>query len=154
MKSTTTIGRLLTRSSGRIERLVARTAILRRLQNAVKQALGGTLGAKCQVVNLRDGNLVLAVPSPAWSARLRTALPDLQRQLASRPGLPAIRQIRVQVSPTEIPTPSNNLSQRAKLSPQAAATISAAASDMRDPKLRDALLRLAGRTGKPDPQRD
>ena len=151
MNSVTPLARLLTRSNSQIARLVTRTAILRRLQNAVNQALGDGIGAKCRVVNLREGTLVLCVPSPAWSARLRTAIPELQRRITSRSDLPPIRTIRLQVCPPEVPKISSHLSQRAKLSTRAASAIQAAANSVRDTALRAALLRLAERAKKPDP---
>jgi hypothetical protein len=55
------------------------------------------LPPRITAITERDGNLVVFADSPAWSARLRYALQELQSQI--RAAQPDIREITVRVLP-------------------------------------------------------
>lgn len=55
------------------------------------------LPSRITAITERDGNLVVFADSPAWSARLRYALQELQSQI--RAAHPDIREISVRVLP-------------------------------------------------------
>jgi len=55
------------------------------------------LPPRITAITERDGSLVIFADSPAWSARLRYALQDLQSQI--REAQPDIREVTVRVMP-------------------------------------------------------
>jgi hypothetical protein len=59
--------------------------------------LPAELAPRITAISERDGNLVVFAHSPAWSARLRYALQELDRQI--REAQPDIKEITVRVMP-------------------------------------------------------
>jgi len=55
------------------------------------------LAPRITAITVRDGNLVVFAASPAWSARLRYALQELDGQI--RQAQPDIREVAVRVMP-------------------------------------------------------
>jgi hypothetical protein len=59
--------------------------------------LDPAIAARISGITERDGNLVIFADSPAWSARLRYAVQELQGQI--REAQPDIREVTVRVLP-------------------------------------------------------
>ena len=80
---------------------LARVAEQRQSQNDwgrfVSSKLPADLRARVRGVVERDGNLVIFAESPAWSARLRFAVADLEREIRAENA--AIRTVAVKVMP-------------------------------------------------------
>lgn len=115
-------------------------------ERQVLACLPQELALHCQVAGVRDGYLRLVTDSASWAARLRFQEPLLIKTLA-RLGHPETRRIHVKISPKEqarsLPTHCFQLTaDNARLLEQTARAIA-------DPKLAEALLRLAKRGAKP-----
>jgi predicted nucleic acid-binding Zn ribbon protein len=57
--------------------------------------VGPELAARCQPVNLRDGELILAAESTAWAMQLRGMLPVLVTRIRRELGPDVVKRIRV-----------------------------------------------------------
>lgn len=75
--------------------LVATAQRLMTLQQHVSASLPGALGQVCQVLKWQEGELHLAVPAAAHSAKLRQVLPRLTQNLQKQGW--EVNQIRVRV---------------------------------------------------------
>lgn len=137
------LAKLLRSKDRHLSALTERGLLLARLTESVRNHLPLPCADHCRVANLYDDRLVVAVDSPAWSARLRFHAPELTRRLQRQHGL-GIRQIRVVVSPSiETVVPRQRV--RRDLSHKSARLLQQTAEGITDPGLRAALLRLARR---------
>ena len=97
-RSTESVKSLLSRAS---HSALARVAEQRQSQNDwgkwVGSKLPADLRARVRGVVERAGNLVIFAESPAWSARLRFAVADLEREIRAENA--AIRTVAVKVMP-------------------------------------------------------
>ncbi|HEY1284113.1 MAG TPA: DciA family protein [Steroidobacteraceae bacterium] len=97
-RSAESVKSLLSRAS---HSALARVAEQRQSQTDWRHFVGSKLPAdlreRVRGVVERDGNLVIFAESAAWSARLRFALPDLERQIRAENA--AIRSVAVKVMP-------------------------------------------------------
>jgi len=128
--------------------LTVRARALVAFERQVLAYLPQDLAANCHVAGVRDGCLRLIADSAAWAARLRFQEPLLLKALTQR-GDHEVRRIQVRVSPREQTRtlPKRNL----KLSAENAQLLEQTARALEDPRLAQALLRLARRgTGPHD----
>lgn len=141
----------LTTVNHRLQRLVnqdALRAILgaverQRLLLAVVQArLPPPLDQHCRYADLEDGRLTLVTDSPVWGARLRFLAPELLTGLRETHGM--IKECRVRVQPTSLPTKLPTQTHRAiGMPPAAVRLLLAAAETQAGTELGLALRRLA-----------
>ncbi|MBA1149336.1 DUF721 domain-containing protein [Ectothiorhodospiraceae bacterium WFHF3C12] len=124
---------------GRVSRH-ART--LQSLEERLWPVLAPLVDGDWRLARLDQEKLVLVVESPAFASavryRQRQILSEIRRVTGSKP-----RRLQVKIAPTRArprPVP------RRRLSPEAAAHIEEAARGADSPALREALLRLAGRS--------
>lgn len=101
--------------------------------------------AAVRVAAFERGRLVLVTDSPVWCSRLRYESPALRACLA-RSGV-SVAQIELRVAPTRASAAPSAASgtRRARLSGDSARLLRSHARGVRDPALRAALERLAGR---------
>ncbi|MBE7376325.1 DciA family protein [Pseudomonas lopnurensis] len=116
---------------------------LDRLQQLLESQLQPAAREHCRVASWREGSLLLIVTDGHWATRLRYQQRRLQRQLQTFEEFSGLVRIQFKVQPP--PPPRHAPARTQPLSDSAASSIQAAAQDIRDPKLRAALERLAGR---------
>jgi len=100
------------------------------------------LAAYCHVAGVRDGCLRLFVDSPSWAARLRFQAPQLLQALM-RLGHRDVHRVQIQVSPRE--QPRSLPTRKLKLTAVNVRLLEQTARSLEDPRLAQALLRLARR---------
>ncbi len=140
---TQSLAKLMQPKDRHLRALTERTRLLAHLTATVRDCLPLPCADHCSVANLDGNRLVLAVDSPAWSARLRFHVPELTKTLKQHQGL-SIRQVRVVVSPS-IDTIAPKRRARSDISHKSAELLKQSAAGIEDPGLRAALLRLARR---------
>ena len=126
--------------------LLQRARKLQRLEQATLDLLPPDLAAHCRVVNLRNETLILAAGSAAWATRLRFAIPDLIKQFRCQHAL-ELRAIEVRIQKNPFTTQTVEYS-KPVLSGASAELLAQTARGIDHPGLREALYRLASRTGK------
>lgn len=114
----------------------------RLLLAAVKARLAPPLDQHCLYADLENGRLTLVTDSPVWGSQLRFLAPELLDSLRETHG--AIKECRVRVQPTSLPTmPSGQTHRAIGMSPAAARLLLAAAEAQAGTELGLALRRLA-----------
>lgn len=99
----------------------------------------------CQVLQLREGSLSIAVPNGALATRLRQLLPKLQHGL--RAGGWDVAQIRLKLQPATAVSTLPRAREPRELSSQAIASFASLAEEIEDSPLREALHQLLKRRG-------
>ncbi len=123
--------------------LVTRAKQLARLERRLQACLDPTVAAHCRLANLRDGLLLVQVPSGAWAARLRYEQPRILSCLR-RAGVPVERIEPLVLPPQGAPQPARRAH---PISPTSRATLLSAAGAVTHPALSAALRRLAENRG-------
>lgn len=131
-------------SSKTLESLATQSLHNEELLIAVRSRLPDPLCDHCLAALLSNDKLSLFVDSPAWSARARFLKEPLQRDL--RPLGISFAQLVIKVFRPSLPRalPKGH---RPLLSSKTANLLRISASGISDPRLREALLRLASHTG-------
>lgn len=117
--------------------------LTRRLQRAAPEAVRG----RWRLARLDPEEIVILAESSAWATRLRFLAPQLQ-DAAERLGGRRPQRVTVRVAPSA-PQP-RRLDPPGPLSEQAAEALRSAAAASTDPRLREALERLAARAPETD----
>lgn len=118
------------------------------LQRLLESQLQPAAREHCRVASWREGCLLLIVTDGHWATRLRYQQRRLLRQLQACEEFANLTRILFKVQP---PHTSNRApSHTPELTPFAARNIQETAAAIDDPKLREALARLASRVKKPD----
>src|SRR3569623_1005610 len=117
---------------------------------ALHGCLPPSLAAQCQAANLDGTNLVIAVSSSAWAAKLRYQLTAVLGHLKTCDDLPPVDAMRIRIQPLRL-EPATRPVSRAPLSAETAAVIRHVADNTTDPALRAALQRLVRHVVKPRP---
>lgn len=125
--------------------LSARGRQLQDLERQILACLPAELAGHCRVGGIHDSCLRLFATAPAWAARLRFEAPRLQ-QLLSRQGIASIRSVQVRIVPAaeSKPLPKRQI----RMSRDSARMLEQTARAIDDPRLAQALARLARRGGK------
>ena len=133
---------LAKQANGVLQRLHARSRMLRALDEALRRQLGSPLDRHCQLANLRADTVVLHVDSPAWSTRVRFLTPQLLEFFRHQRDSAGVSQIKIVV---RLPRSHGRqrTASRARLSHEGASVIRALALATEESPLRQALLRLA-----------
>ncbi|GLP97492.1 DUF721 domain-containing protein [Paraferrimonas sedimenticola] len=106
------------KGNNRLHQLLHHAEHISTLDKQVKHFVGNPLSQHLQVMNLRDGVLVVAVESASWHTRLNFVKPALTDWLRTQ-SLPMLAAIEVKVNPQmaqitkKEPTHSNRISQTA-----------------------------------------
>jgi hypothetical protein len=127
-----------------VARLMAGAGVLAELDSIVHDLLPSPLKEHCRVMSVRDTALVLAADSPVWAARLRFHSPRLVKQLVNIKTV-KLRTVQVRVRPVESTPEKVKRLVKPVLSEDSSIALEQAARGVRDPELKAALLRLAGR---------
>lgn len=115
------------------------------LQQLLASQLQPAAREHCHVASWREGRLLLIVTDGHWATRLRYQQARLLRQLKGFEAFAGLERIVFKVQPSF--TPSSAPMTEGRLSTTAAESLQATAETVSDPRLREALERLA-RHGK------
>lgn len=143
-----TIGRILERfaTSEHVD-IPHKVRALAILENQILSLLPPEFATHCRVAGVRGDRLLLVADTPAWAARLRFRSAQLVKHLVEHPGrsgVVTVRTVQVRIIPpvTEVkPTP-----RRTRLSVENAQLLEQTARGIQDPRLAQALARLARRS--------
>jgi hypothetical protein len=114
------------------------------LQQLWARAAPDYLQQVCSVRQYHDNCLILQTHSPIWVSRIRQQESSLIRMLRQTREFTGLNRIKLEVVPRQIAAPrKRRKSRRSALSGQARSSLYAAASQVSDPELRQALERLA-----------
>lgn len=126
--------------------LLERCHQLNHLQSLVEAQLQPAARPHCKIGSWQKGCLLLVITDSNWATRLRYMERRLKNALRQSPELADLQRILFKVSP---PLPSVETSAankpKPRLSPQAAHELRAAAAELDNPALCQALRRLASR---------
>jgi len=142
-RSSNSLAGILAAADGGLQALFARSHRLHSLNQLLCGALGEPLGPHIRLCNIRADTAVVAADSPAWLTQVRYQAPVILHILQTQPGMEKLRKVRFKVQPPSEPAAHTAPPRRAALSPSGAETLNSAADGMRDPKLAEALRRLA-----------
>lgn len=124
-----------------LQRLVERAAAMDQLQQLLHQFLQPAARAHCHLASYQDATLTLIVTDGQWATRLRYQQKRLLEQLRSLTEFSQAVRIQFKVRPSSMPAQPAKRS--IELSEQAGDVIQSSAAAISDPKLREALERLA-----------
>lgn len=112
------------------------------LENRVLSLLPPEFAPHCRVAGLTGGRLLLVADTPAWAARLRFQGTHLVQHLG-RVGTVTVRTVQVRIIPPVDET--KPAPRRTRLSAENARLLEQTAKGIQDPRLAQALTRLARR---------
>lgn len=140
----------LLRDAKPLKALFGEAQRLARLQALLESQLQPAARPHCRVASWREGCLLLIITDGHWATRLRYQQPRLLRQLRGLEEFANLSRILFKVQPpaTQQRDPGHAL----QLSQTAASHLCETADTISDPTLRAALLRLASRVKKHDPE--
>ena len=117
--------------------VLKRAAVLKKQTMKLTSLLPAQFIGHCQVAEISGEHITIAVSSPAWSSQLRYYLPSIKKSFP-------YQHIRILVSPEMSGVfQLEAQSQPRQLDDLAASQISSTAENITDPKLKNAMLRLA-----------
>lgn len=136
------IAKLLTKpTSGVFETTIQRSKQLSQLWQQLKILLDAELATHCQLLNVRDNQLVLACDSTVWATRLRYQIPTLLNVLREIPALEFLKDIQIKIQP--VAQVASQAKKKATISSHGAYCLKQCADTITDTALRNALERLA-----------
>lgn len=125
-----------------IDATIERGRQLLRLWQRMQPLLDAELASHCQLLNFRNGMLIMACDSTAWATRLRYQIPTLLKMVREITGQEALQDIRIKIQPvSQKPAPQSR--KPAAITSHGAYCLKQCASTITDPALRRALERLA-----------
>ncbi|GLS82205.1 DUF721 domain-containing protein [Paraferrimonas haliotis] len=134
------------KADNNLNQLLQHAELITALDHQVKQFVGTPTSEHLQVINLRQGVLVVAVDSASWGARFnfsKAALIDSIRACS----LPMLATIEVKVNPQMAKIAKKSVTNRNQISHQAAEHINAAAESIGG-ELGQKLKRLASKASR------
>lgn len=140
----------LLRDAKPLKALFGEAQRLARLQALLESQLQPAARPHCRVASWRDGCLLLVITDGHWATRLRYQQPRLLRQLRGLEEFANLSRILFKVQPPA--NPQRDTGHALRLSETASSHLRETAATVGDPVLREALLRLASRAKKDDPQ--
>jgi len=133
---------------GELGSLMRMARLIDLAQAHLRAHLPEELAEHLHVGGFRDGRLTLIADGAAWLTRLRYEQPRLLELLHELPGFEAVQGFTLKVRPVR--PPKAPLRQVRHLPTRAADEISSCAADTEDPRLREALERLASHAERKD----
>ncbi|WP_035572700.1 DUF721 domain-containing protein [Halomonas halocynthiae] len=126
---------------GRLAPLLDKAQIIKGVQEHLHQHLPAELAEHVFVGGFHQSKLTLLTDRAAWLTRLRYEQRQLLKLIQQYPGLESITSLTLKVRPIRPPT--TPIRQPRHLPALAASELHSCAESVEDPKLRNALLRLA-----------
>lgn len=142
---TMTIQQFLNEDNKTLGALFKRLHQLKIWNEALRESLGpdAIVANHCQIVNLKDNQLIIIADSPLWLTRIRFFIPMLLPKLRTYPDLQNIKAMCCKVHPAYQPHSKRARRAPPKLSAQTKSKINDIANQLKDPKLNAALKKLA-----------
>ena len=141
-QSPASLRHILQHPSAGLKRCMHHAQLLNNLSAVVLPLLPKPLARHCQIVNWRNGVLIMGTDSAVWATRLRYLKPKIIHRLQRHPALQSIKDIMIRVQPTPPPFRTKR-SFRVEMSPATAGMVFRLAGEINSPELSDALQRLA-----------
>jgi len=141
MSSPTRLDTIVTRNLT-LRQLFRQAATYQNLEIHIKPLLEEPLRHHIHLATLRGDTLTLIADSSAWAAKLRYQVPELRGRIAEISDFPKIQNIRVKVAKIDSPYPADPQQSKPYLSNKVIEGLQQQANYLRDPALREALLRL------------
>jgi hypothetical protein len=116
---------------------------IQRLEALWRQHVDGALIAHSRPISYRSGRLLVQVDASIWGDRIRQQQQRLMQALRQHDPLIDLRELRVQIAPVSEDAPGGKSPRPDRLSAASAALLNAAAGEIEDPRLREALQRLS-----------
>lgn len=116
---------------------------IQRLEALWRQHVDAALMAHSRPISYRSGRLLVQVDASIWSDRIRQQQKRLMQALRQHALLVDLTELRVQVAPAGEGAPSRKSPRPDRLSAASAALLNAAADEIEDQRLREALQRLS-----------
>lgn len=133
-----------------LQTVISKAQAIDKLNGTVQELLDDELKPYCRVANLANGILVILVASGAVATQLRYRNRGLIKSLHKNPALSHIREIQIKVRPEnpealyERPVDKTKMRESATpLSPSTAQTLIDMAQTIDDPRLREAIEKIA-----------
>lgn len=126
-----------------LQPIFAKVKMLEELNARVSTYLDDSLKRYCQVANLSQHRLILLVANGSTATQLRFLTPDLLRKFKTDPQLVHIQEIQIKVRPLQSERRTMKKTHKPTISQQSAEIVREIAESIEDPKLREALLRIA-----------
>lgn len=126
---------------GQLAPLIHQTRMIADVQGYLRQYLPAELAEHVFVGGFHDGELTLLTDRAVWLTRLRYEQRTLLELITQYPGMESTTALKLKVRPIRPST--TPVRQPRHLPTQAAEELSSCADDVDDPRLKDALLRLA-----------
>jgi len=144
-KKPQSIANLLSKST--FQQLLRRTNAIERLNSLLKQVVSSPLKEHCQAVGVAAGKLLIQTDSPVWASRLRYQQQGILALLKKNDELSFLTGLSIQVRPE---AGKKNPTKRKAAAPSAdsAAQMDRLAEEIHDPKLKEALRKIARRASK------
>lgn len=130
-------------SGGLLSELQRRGNWIQRLEALWRQHVDAALIAHSRPISYRSGRLLVQVDASIWGDRIRQQQKRLMQALRQHAALIDLRELRVQVAPASEDAPGRKIPRPDRLSADSAAVLKAAAREIEDPRLREALQRLS-----------
>lgn len=125
-----------------LQRLLKQAQTLSQLQTLVHGYLAPAAREQLQLGSYENGVLTLVLAEAAWATRLRYQQDRLLGQLRQHPEFSSLQRIQLKIRPAgNAPEPAEK--ERRYISESASQHICDGAANIEDPKLREALQRLA-----------
>lgn len=134
--------RHLSQAQGPLATLLQRISSQQAALQKVSALLPDDLRTHCLHADFRQRELLLLFDSPAWANRARYLAPTLLEELRRRES-PALKRLRIQVTPQQSRAPLSRLRPRPRLSASGAEALRNASTAVADQALAAALQRLA-----------
>lgn len=128
-----------------LQTIMSKAHYLNKLNFIVHQHLAEDLAPHCRVANYTVGRLKLITSSSVWASRLRFCIPTLLTNLQKHHAFSQLQHIELSIRPFYQPI-SQEINRKPNLSVENANLITATAKEVTDPKLQQALMRLAQKT--------
>lgn len=116
---------------------------IQRLEALWRQHVDAALIAHSRPISYRSGRLLVQVDASIWSDRIRQQRKRLMQALRQNSLLVDLSELRVQVAPVSEDAPGRKIPRPDRLSAASAALLNAAAGEIEDARLREALQRLS-----------
>jgi len=132
------ISNILTNSSPELSSILRQTHVLNTLNTILNQLLPEPSKNHCHIANVREQIIILHTDSPAWATRIRYEIPRILKQINEMYNKQVFLEIKLKVRASYIQTTAND-TQSTK---QKETLKKRPASDIKDPKLKQAMDRL------------
>ncbi|MGD9153090.1 MAG: DciA family protein [Gammaproteobacteria bacterium] len=139
------INDLLQAPNSQLSNLITKVNQLNQLNQSLSEILDPKIAVHCQITNLENQILTLLVDNSSWGTKIRYITPEIIKKMHTIPELSQVKQIKCIVRPKQQrrnAKPSQT-AQKINISSENAQILRSVANEIKDEKLKKALLHLA-----------